>query len=383
MKSFLLFIISAVVFISCKTSKDYLSRGDEDRTLYDIVKKLNKRGNDADAVNALPEVYTRVQQNHLKKIDGYKNSLDITHWDKLIAEYSILQNMYESISNSGPASRLVNAVNYQNQILEVQQAAASDYYDKALALMNNGSRDNLKTAYSYFKKAEKYAPGFKDAVTKMNEAYENATITVVINPVQDNSFFLSNGWGNNGYNYSNEYFQETLIRDLGGTYASRYPAKFYTERQAKRDDLQPDWVIDLRLRDMDVPQPKQTSQSRNATANIESGKDTSGRPIYQKVTAIVYSNIKNYTARCRMDLTITDIKAHRDISFNTYTEDYNWQETTYSYTGDYRALTRDDLDKINNTQSINQQPRKEEILNQLYRKIYPQVKNKISYEVGW
>lgn len=217
----------------------------------------------------------------------------------------------------------------------------------------------------------------------MNAAYENATITVVINPVQDNSFFLSNGWGNNGYNYSNEYFQETLIRDLGGTYASRYPAKFYTERQAKREDLQPDWVIDLRLRDMDVPKPKQTSQSRTATANIESGKDTSGRPVYQKVTAIVYSNIKNYTARCRMDLTITDIKAHRDISFNTYTEDYNWQETTYSYTGDYRALTRDDLDKINNTQTINQQPRKEEILNQLYRKIYPQVKNKISYEVGW
>jgi hypothetical protein len=383
MKSFLLFIISAVLFISCKTSKDYLSRGDEDKTLYDIVKKLNKHGNDADAVNALPEVYSKVQQNHLKKIDGYKNSLDITHWDKLIAEYSILQNMYESISNSGPASRLVNAVNYQNEILDAQQAAAGDYYDKAIALMNNGARDNLKKAYSYFKKTDKYAPGFKDAAAKMNDAYENAIITVVINPVQDNSFFLSNGWGNNGYNYSNEYFQETLIRDLGGTYASRYPAKFYTERQAKRDNLQPDWVIDLRLRDINVPQPKQTNQSRNATANVETGKDTSGRPVYQKVTAIVYSNIKNYTARCRMDLTITDIKAHRDISFNTYTEDYNWQETTYSYTGDYRALTRDDLDKINNTQTINQQPRKEEILNQLYRKIYPQVKNKISYEVGW
>ncbi|MEI7736954.1 MAG: hypothetical protein WCI49_15905, partial [Ferruginibacter sp.] len=178
MKSFLLFIISAVILFSCKTSKDYLLRGDEDRTLFDIVKKLNKRGNDADAVNALPEVYTRVQQNHLKKIDGYKNSPDIFHWDKLIAEYSILQNMYESISSSGPASRLVNAVNYQNQILETHLAAAADYYDKALALMNYGSRDNLKTAYNYFIKTEKYAPGFKNAVTKMNEAYQNATITV-------------------------------------------------------------------------------------------------------------------------------------------------------------------------------------------------------------
>jgi hypothetical protein len=383
MKSFLLFIISAVCIISCKTSKDYLSRGDEDRTLYDIVKKLNKRSNDADAVNALPEVYSRVQQNHLKKIADFTNSRDILHWDRLLAEYNSLQNIYESISNSGPASRLVNAVNYQNQILETRQAAAADYYDNGLILLGNGSRDNLKTAYNYFKKTEKYVSGFKDAAAKMAEAYDNATISVVINPIQDNSFFLNTGWGNNGYNYSNEYFQETLIRDLGGTYASRYPAKFYTERQAKRADLQPDWLIDIRLRDMDVPHPKQSSQSRNVTTSVESGKDTSGRPVYQKVSATVFSNIKNFTARCRMDMTITDIKAHRDISYNTYTEDYSWQEITYSYTGDYRALTRDDLDKINNTQSPNQQPRKEEILNQLYRKIYPQIKNKITYEVGW
>ena len=68
MKSLLPVIISVILFSSCKTSKDYLSRGDEDKTLYDIVKRLSKQSNDQDAVNALPEVYIRVQQKHLKKI---------------------------------------------------------------------------------------------------------------------------------------------------------------------------------------------------------------------------------------------------------------------------------------------------------------------------
>ena len=29
------------------------------------------------------------------------------------------------------------------------------------------------------------------------------------------------------------------------------------------------------------------------------------------------------------------------------------------------------------------EPRKEDVLNELYRKIYPQVKNRISYAVDW
>ena len=172
MKRILLFTATLFVLSSCKSSKDYLSRGDEDKTLFDIVKKLSKRSNDADAVNALPEVYSRVQESHLKKITAYKSSQDIAHWDKLLSEYNVLQNMYESISNVGAASRLVNAVNYQNEIAETQQTAAAGYYDKALVLMNGNSRDDAKTAYNYFKKAENYVSRFKDAKLKMDEAVE-------------------------------------------------------------------------------------------------------------------------------------------------------------------------------------------------------------------
>ncbi len=50
----------------------------------------------------------------------------------------------------------------------------------------------------------------------MEQAYENAIVNVMINPVQDNSFFFNSGWGNSGYNYSNEYFQQTLGKGIRG-----------------------------------------------------------------------------------------------------------------------------------------------------------------------
>ena len=378
-----LLLITATLFLlsSCKTSKDYLSRGDEDKTLFDIVKKLGKHSNDEDAVNALPEVYARVQQNHLKKINTYKTYKEISRWDKIIEEYSTLQRMYETVSNTDGANRLVNAVNYQNDIYDAKQNAAADYYEQAVTLLQSNYRDDAKKAYSYFKKAGNWVPGYKDAKSKMDEAYLNATINVVINPVQDNSFFFNSGWGNTGYNYSNEYFQQTLIRELGGKYASRYPAKFYTEWEARRDNVQPDWVVELTLRNMNIPRPTTYNYSRNVNKQIEAGKDSSGKTIYKTVYATLNISKQSFTARGQMDVNITDVTSRKNISYNTYSDDYRWEEENATYTGDSRALNNNDWALVNNKRY--NEPRKEDVLNELYRKIYPQVKNRISYAVDW
>ena len=54
MKQLLLITATVFLFASCKTTKDYLSRGDEDKTLFDVVKTLNKHSNDDSATRALP-----------------------------------------------------------------------------------------------------------------------------------------------------------------------------------------------------------------------------------------------------------------------------------------------------------------------------------------
>lgn len=380
MKNFITALIAIILLASCKSSKDYLLRGDEDRTLYDVVKKLNKRSSDADATTALPVVYKQVQQRHLKKIAVYKNYNEISKWEKLYSEYNILQNMYDAIDNSDAARQLVSPISYYNEISEVKQSAAQDYYQIGESYLQGNNRENAKKAYAAFKKSDSWVKGFRDSRAKMDEAYNSSIINVLVNPVQDNSFFFNTGWGNMGYNFSNEYFQQNLIRDLGGKFATRFPARFYSEWEARRDNVEPDWVVDLTLRNMDIPRPSVNNYSRNVSKQIQNGRDTSGKPVYQTVYATLNIQQQSFNARAQMDVNIVDVKTRRNIAYNSFADTYNWVEENATFTGDRRALSENDWMLINNNFNS---PTREDILNRLYRDIYPQVKNRISNEVDW
>ena len=82
-----------------------------------------------------------------------------------------------------------------------------------------------------------------------------------------------------------------------------------------------------------------------------------------------------------MDINITDVTTGKNISFRNVRDEYRWQEERATYNGDSRALSGRDWELINNSGFGT--PRKEEVLNELFKKIYPQVKNNISYAVDW
>lgn len=380
MKNFTLILLSILLFTSCASNKNYLERSDADKALKDAVKKINKDATDENATQAIPILYKTITETHLSKIKSYNSSTELTRWDKIINEYEYLQDAYDAIINSDPAFKLVNPVSYSTDILQSRQSAADEYYAYANTLLDKPGRDDAKKAYAAFKKTEKYIPGYKDAKSKQDEAYQNAIVNVVINPVQDNSFFFNSSWGNYGYNYSNEYFQQTLVRELGNN-ASRYAARFYTDWEARRDNVQPDWSIDLALRNMDIPYPFTNTYSRNVSAQIQAGTDTSGKPIYNTVYATMNVTRQSFTARAYMEVRIKDIATGKNISYRTFRDDYRWEQEHATYSGDSRALSSRDWQLINN--NYYNVPRKEDILNELYRKLYPQVKNEITYTVDW
>jgi len=380
MKSIFYALLTLLLINSCASSRDYLLRGDEDKTLFDIIKRLNKRADDQDATKALAVVYKQVQEKHLKKIATYRSYKDMGRWDKLNNEYSILQNMFDAIDNSDASLNLVTPVSYRNEIADIREGAAEDYYQLGDRLLDNPGRENAKRAYAAFKKAGSWVKGYRDSQLKMEDAYNSSILNVVINPIQDNSFFFNTGWGNTGYNYSNEYFQQNLIRDLGGAFASQYPARFFADWEARREGIQTDWIVDLTLRNMDIPRPAVYNYSLNRSRQIQVGSDTSGKPIYQTVTATVNIQRQSFNARAQMDIQIVEIATRRNVVFNTFNDTYNWQQEVATYRGDKRALTNEDWALINNNINL---PRREDILARLYSNIYPQVRNRISNQVDW
>ena len=374
-------LLSLLVLVSCSTSKEYLSRSDNDKTIFDAIKTLKKHNTDTVALNALPVLYTAAQQRNIRKVNSYNNSNDLNRWDKIIDAYQTLQQMHDAIVENDAASGVVTPLNYQKTIYDTKRQAAADYYEEGMVYLNKPGRADAKKAYGYFSKADKLVPGYEDATSKMSEAYENAIVNVVINPVQDNSYFYNTGWGSYGSNYSNEYFQQTLVRELKGINSTRYPARFYTDYDIRRDNIQPDWEVNLTLRNINIPRPQTYTSRRNVSQEVEAGRDTSGKIIYRTVYATVNISQLSFTARADMEINILDLATRKSITYNTFREDYRWEEEHASYSGDSRALSANDWSVINN--NYYNEPRREDVLNELYRRLYPQIKNKISYAVDW
>ena len=381
MKRLLGFLAILLILSACAGSKNYLERTDEDRALLDAVKKLGKSPADEKALEAVPVLYSNIQKTHLTKIKNLAASKELNRWDKIISEYEMLQDAYDAIINNPASFKLVNPQSFSSELYETKQSAAGEYYQYGLTMLEKTGRANAKTAFDYFKKADKLSPGFKDALAKSTEAYNSAIVNIIINPVQDNSYFNNNGWGNAGNTFSNDYFQQTLVKELNQINKNRYPSQFFTDWSARRDNIKIDWAVDLTLRNIDIPYPTNYNYTRSASDRVQIGTDTSGNPVYKNVYATLYVTRSSFTARADMDVNITDLASGKSISFRNFREDYRWEEERATYNGDSRALSGRDWDLINRSGFGN--PRKEEVLDELFRRLYPQVKNNIIYAVEW
>jgi hypothetical protein len=376
-RNFFWCVLLVIGAFSCRSSKDYLERSNPDKSLQDAVKKLCKDANNAKATEAIPILYANIKARRLDKIELYKTSKELSRWDNILQEYQGLQNAYDVIMSCPAAFKLVTPQSFNANIVETNQLAAQEYYNYGNSFLSASGKENARVAYKYFLRCDRYSPGFKDVREKIQLAFKNATVVVVINPVDDGSFFYNNGWGNYGANYNNEYFQLKLLRDL--SINNRYPAIFYTDWEIKRERVSPDWAVDLRLRNIETPRPKEDFATRNVHTDIKVGKDSTGKPIYKTVYATLQVTKSHFIAWGEMEVNMRDLFNRKSFGYRMFKESFRWEQETATYSGDSRALSNKDWELVNNKISV---PRKEEVLNELYKKIYPQVLNHIQYAVA-
>lgn len=365
--------------MACGSSKkSFLDRSNEERAILDAIKQLEKNPSHEEAAEAVPLLYSRVKQYHLQRIADLKLSPEISKWDNILSSYNTLQNIYTQILNTPAAYRLVSPETFATQIMETKETAAESFYIEGERLLKSDDRKEIRKAYNAFNKTVKYIPDYKDATSKMDSAFEKATLTLVVKQIRDNSYFVNSGWGSSGYNYSNEYFQDRIVRDLS---RNDQPIRVYTDWQARRDNVLPEWELDLYLREINIPYPQQRSYTRQASSRIEVSTDTAGRPVYQTVYATINITERSFTARGVMDVDIRDVDNRKSINYNSFREEYRWSDEVGSYTGDSRALSSADWNIINNRN--NQIIRKEDVLEEIYRKLYPRVLSYVRRYVEW
>ena len=212
------------------------------------------------------------------------------------------------------------------------------FYQSGLRNLDYGTKQDARKAYDDFRRTKQYVSGYKDVDRMMNVAYEASIINIMINPIQ-NSF--PGMWNTSNWNYDPRFrlMHEQLIRDLGGQSGSN-SFRYFSEMDTRRLDIRPDWVIDINWSYMSSPPNVINRYDRQVNKNIEIGKDTLNKPVYQTVKATLhitrYQNPSN-----DIDYRIVDVQTNQTLDWNRIQTSSNsqvYETATFSATRERLVL---------------------------------------------
>jgi hypothetical protein len=369
-------LIVAILFAACGSNK-FQAYSSADKPLFAAINELNKKPGNTKAQADLVVLFEQAVARHEDAIDVYSQTTDAKRFDKMLNELSALQHIYTTVQSVPGAIAHVKPKSYLQQIEGTKQDAAEYFYAAGKELMAVNSREGDLDAHEAFKKSNQYINGYKDVQKLIRESYESSIVNVVINPIEDDNLFFTSVTAPD-FRYRAQDYQESLVRELGGVNANIVPARFYTDRDAQREQIDPDWIVDVRWRNIQVDRAIPYQYSREVSKSVQVGKDTAGKPVYKTVHAKLYITQRTYNVQGGLDFRISDMAANNYVDQGMLTDNVSWTESFATYTGDSRALSQEDWFLVNNRgRNDLYGPTKADVLNTLMRKIYPDLRRRI------
>lgn len=368
-------LFSLVVLVSCGTAGRLSGASKEDKDLFKAIAAIEK-SNHAEARKDLPGLYQQAVQRHEDKIASYRNSNQPSRWQSIVNELEALQKVYSALKAAPAAAELVSARDYATDIRDARESGAEEYYNQGMQYLEADTRQDARRAYDAFQAVHRLYPNYRNTSSLLSEAREKGILDVVINPVQSRGYYYSS------WSYKADNFQRSLVRDLGGAFGNiTTNARFYTDWEARSQNVQPDWVVDLNWENVYLSAPHTRNYTRSVSKQIEDGRDSSGNVKYKTVNATLHITQRTMNARADMEYRIMDIAAHNNVAWSRIPAYLDMNIEYATYRGDSRALSNYDWALVNN------RPRdytdESDIMDALYARIYPQLRQTIEDRTRW
>ena len=271
----------------------------------------------------------------------------------------------------------MSAQSYASQLSEAKEQGAVEYYETGMQYLQSDSRQDARKAYQAFQVVHKLYPNYRNTSTLMSEAREKSILDVVINPVQTRGYAYGN-WG-----FRSDNFQRNLVRDLGGSWGNNFNgARFYTDWDARNQDVRPDWVVDLSWDNVFINPMHTNTYSRQVSKDIVIGRDTSGKAIYKTVHATLHITQRSINARADMEYRVTDLDNNGSVEWSRIPAHLNFTMEEATYRGDSRALSEYDWNLVNSRQPYRRMD-ESEIMDELYSRVYPQLRSRLETLTRW
>ncbi len=380
MKHLLQFLLFSLILTACSPTKQIEKRyTPDDKLVFDLIERLKKNPNDAEAAKQLPEAYEQAAEVR-KNINSntFNNMNEGDRWIEISRQLLVAQQLYSEIKGSPVISKIIpNPWDPTVKIQEAKQKAAEEYYNQGQQYLTYNNRPYARKAYDMFVKANNAYPNYKDVREMIQQSQLLATIKVVVNQVNYDNY----GW--NYWGFNNDYLQYKIIRDLNNS--SYRDVKFYSEDEARRANIRPDRIVNLTFTDLYIGQLFNDRYSIDRSKQIEVGqtKTNPPQPIYETVKATVYVTRRVLQSRASLECRIYDWASNRNILFDRFPDNNTWKDESARYTGDKRALEQSDWNLINNSSNINPPSRNElaqRLVDNCYNQLLSRIKNGVSFD---
>ncbi|MCP9770113.1 hypothetical protein EGI22_19590 [Lacihabitans sp. LS3-19] len=336
-----LLILISITIISCsKSGKKALESGNYYQAAIQAIEKLRKDSNNDKSLEVLPNAYGLAKEDLLKDIGRAKVANQQFKYERVVEDYKKLNDLHDRIEKCVACRNIVSPDSYYSEYQKAVDLAANERYDFANSLLKKGTIDNGRAAYDNFNALLAFAPDFKDASEKAEEALFVGSYHVVVEQPAINSKM---------YQYSNEFFQSKIDEFLQTNRRLNKFIRFYQPAEAKEIKLNPDHVVRLEfiefvVGETNLKSDKETVISKDSVKTGTAKLGGKNVDVYGLVKATITRYQKSVRSRGIMSLEIYDYKSKKVLLKDQLPGEFVWDTKWASYNGDERALSKIDLE---------------------------------------
>ena len=328
------FLIFCLFLMSCSTGKKAFERGDYYNATLQAVNRLRSNPNSSKAIQAVKDSYPMSQTYFQGKIDYSLSSNAPFKYSEVVGYYEKMNRLADEISRCPAALRLFPQLNYfSTELDQTRKLAAEEQYTAGLANEKLNTRLSWKKACINYQQADRFAPGYKDVRSRIEESRYNATIKVIVEQIKVPL----------KYQLTSDFFLNQIIEHLMHNRPNEFVA-YYTPESANKEGIKnPDQLLRMNFDDFVIGQIHDKETVKEVSRDsVEVGtvtlKDGQKIKAYNTVKAKLTVNRRELISNGVLDVTIIDLSRNTVVSQRKFPGQFVWFVEWGSFNGDERAL---------------------------------------------
>lgn len=321
-----------VIFASCNSSYKSYKQGNYYKACIEAIDKLRSKPKDEKAQMVLTKAYPLAQQLAQREINNALLRNDVNNYETIVYQYDLLNKLAQNIYTCPKALELIpQPAEYQAELTDAKMKAAEQAYNMGDKAFDAGTIEQSRLAYQYYQKANSFYYGYKDVLTKMEDALYESTLRVAFEKPKTSL----------NYQLSADFFSDNLMSEISKYFQSRM-IRFYTQYGTGANSDRPHQYLVLNFEDFsigNVHDTKNTTEVKRDSVKVGTATiDGKKVDVYNTVSAKITTNVREIISRGVLSVRIYDANNNL-IQQKNFTGQYVWSTSWGNFNGDERALT--------------------------------------------